>query len=118
MKMVFKAGKGKPKIKVKMIAEKLIGTEIEGKYTTRKYHVLKLVEKEVSLVLWWAERLWSESVDGDLDYVDIDLLLDAIEDRDYVWFYKGEILTEEAKQYAKTCILEKYRGYILHIKRR
>ena len=118
-------------MRVQMDAEKFCGKSIDGEYVTKKYRVLSLNDEEVALVLWWADHfdweydsvesyynlgLWSGGEDCVLDYVDVSKLLYAIEKRlvNEFWFDEEEI--PERKDEVK--VLEKYRGYILHIKRR
>jgi hypothetical protein len=125
-------------IKFEITGEKLVETTKEpdallrGEYIIRKYHKLTLSQEDVDNVMWWAiehfdygddpECDWGRGLhtsqpDGDLDFIEMDNLLEAIKDYlDYEGkdMWEDDELLERQKEFDA---LKKYAGYTLRIDR-
>jgi hypothetical protein len=118
-------------MKFEITAEKLVEDKTDGEYITSKYHRLSLSPEEVATVFWWSEHfdygddpeydygrgMYSGDMDGDLDYVTVDIFLEAVDERvnDTAWFDDDEEKQDRLKEIEP---LRKYKGYQLTVHRK
>jgi hypothetical protein len=117
-------------MKITAFAEKQIEKRTEGEYVFTKTHRVGVGQDIISVLFWWAEHfdygddyeldygrgMCACNFDGDLDLVEVDAFLEAVEERlsDESWFDEEEQI---ASCKAELEPLKKWKGYKIMIDR-